>query len=160
MVFPERCFWQTGTVREIESDLLSAVQIRDVRAVRGDDADILKVWRGVEGTNHPDEAISKLAKVREYRNTFAEILVIGAILQRLEGEERDQFERTQTRDREVMLERQKVELRESAEDLEDVAEQQFDGLTSKILRYHAKKMRKGIARRDEALDKEKEKEKV
>jgi hypothetical protein len=113
-----------------------AVQIRDVRALRGDDANILAIWRGEaehrggparsgqrsktrqssvagsgSGTGLPsilpdddekshlkappvfDEAEDMLGRVRRYRNTFAEILVLGSILQKLEGEELNRFER-------------------------------------------------------------------
>lgn len=95
---------------------------------------MLEIWRGVDASMQVDQSVSQLAKVREYRNTFAEILVVGAILQRLEGDERQQFERFKTRDREAMEREQQSQQREAVEDLEDVAEQQFDGLTSKVLR--------------------------
>ncbi|RSH80075.1 hypothetical protein EHS25_007344 [Saitozyma podzolica] len=106
------------------------VQIQDVRAVRGDNANILAIWRGdtVPGARDsvpicehgfkngtgpesllphdekerherkppplPDRSDGMLPKVQRYRNTFAEILVLGAILQKLEvvkiGRERDE----------------------------------------------------------------------
>lgn len=124
------------------------MQVRDVRAMIGDEAPILDVWHTVQHgeldlsvrpppsnrevptdvhTNQhrpngassgssrgkpekqqnrgppteayslqplpPDEAPSMLSRVRAYRNVFAEILVVGSILQKLEGEELRAFER-------------------------------------------------------------------
>jgi potassium channel subfamily K len=109
-----------------------------VKAVRGDDANIMAIWRGVEKSQTEDGPLGKLAKVREYRNTFAEILVIGAILQRLEGEEKNKFERWRTRDEDEEEETEQ----DQAKDLEKVADEQFDGMTKKIMRYHAQKMRR------------------
>jgi potassium channel subfamily K len=93
-----------------------AVQIRDVRALRGDDANILAIWGGdTELTTvtkselkSKNEAVPELSlprdgkeqqglqqsmpsqltdrtdgvlqQARKYRNTFAEILVVGALL--------------------------------------------------------------------------------
>lgn len=105
------------------------MQIRDVRALRGDDANILAIWsgetelttvtkstlsskpeavpkpslpgngkepQGREGRTPsqlagPTEAVVQQA--RKYRNTFAEILVVGALLQDLHGEELGILER-------------------------------------------------------------------
>ncbi|KIR28752.1 potassium channel protein [Cryptococcus deuterogattii LA55] len=94
------------------------VQIRDVKAIRGDDASIVSVWAGEEqaqrdatdkdktnksssgpGADPDKEHHSKksqsdmLTKVTNYRSLFAEILVLGGILQKLEGAELKQFER-------------------------------------------------------------------
>ncbi|GFZ44870.1 hypothetical protein JCM24511_02596 [Saitozyma sp. JCM 24511] len=105
------------------------LQIRDVRAVRGDNGNILAIWRGdrVHGAHDsvpicehgfkngtgpesllphdekernerkpppaPDRSDGMVPKVQRYRNTFAEILVLGAIIQKLEGEELIRFER-------------------------------------------------------------------
>ncbi|KIR32897.1 potassium channel protein [Cryptococcus deuterogattii MMRL2647] len=94
------------------------VQIRDVKAIRGDDASIVSVWAGEEqaqrdatdkdktnksssgpGADPDKEHHSKksqsdmLTKVTNYRTLFAEILVLGGILQKLEGAELKQFER-------------------------------------------------------------------
>ncbi|RXK36226.1 hypothetical protein M231_06496 [Tremella mesenterica] len=91
------------------------VQIRDVRALRGDDANLLAIWRGEEQKtendiaqrkkDQPDQApnmagedkkgheVDMLHRVRRYRDTFAEVLVLGSILQKLEGDDLNQFER-------------------------------------------------------------------
>ncbi|EIW70019.1 hypothetical protein TREMEDRAFT_30177 [Tremella mesenterica DSM 1558] len=91
------------------------VQIRDVRALRGDDANLLAIWRGEEQKtendiaqrkkDQPDQApnmagedkkgheVDMLLRVRRYRDTFAEVLVLGSILQKLEGDDLNQFER-------------------------------------------------------------------
>ncbi|KIS00879.1 potassium channel protein [Cryptococcus deuterogattii 2001/935-1] len=94
------------------------VQIRDVKAIRGDDSSIVSVWAGEEqaqrdatdkdktnksssgpGADPDKEHHSKksqsdmLTKVTNYRSLFAEILVLGGILQKLEGAELKQFER-------------------------------------------------------------------
>jgi hypothetical protein len=46
------------------------------------------------GKQHgPDRSDSMLSKVWSYRNTFAEILMVGRILQTLQGEELNGFER-------------------------------------------------------------------
>ncbi|GFZ44309.1 hypothetical protein JCM24511_02031 [Saitozyma sp. JCM 24511] len=98
------------------------VQIRDVRALRGDDANILAIWSGdsepttvtkseLKSRNDgipqlsllqdgkeqqglqqtmpsqvTDRSDGVLQQARKYRNTFAEILVVGALLQDLQGE--------------------------------------------------------------------------
>ncbi|WWC89755.1 uncharacterized protein L201_004681 [Kwoniella dendrophila CBS 6074] len=98
------------------------VQARDVRALKGDDKDIMAIWYGEseeteKSKNQANVDIQKrgkdnnngqmdnstteqskgqldmLSRVRRYRNTFAEILVVGSILQKLEGEEKERFER-------------------------------------------------------------------
>ncbi|KAL0254181.1 hypothetical protein I308_101561 [Cryptococcus tetragattii IND107] len=94
------------------------VQIRNVKGVRGDDASILSVWAGKEQAHrnatdkdknnqsppapgadpdkehHSEKSQSDmLTKVINYRSLFAEILVLGGILQKLEGAELKQFER-------------------------------------------------------------------
>lgn len=94
------------------------MQIRDVKAIRGDDSSIVSVWAGEEqaqrdatdkdktnksssgpGADPDKEHHSKksqsdmLTKVTNYRSLFAEILVLGGILQKLEGAELKQFER-------------------------------------------------------------------
>ncbi|KAL7423995.1 Potassium channel [Cryptotrichosporon argae] len=81
------------------------IQIRDVRALRGDDANLAAIWRGEEDQRNKDaadrdrahegddDAEDMLARVRRYRNTFAEILVLSSILQKLEGDDLNQFER-------------------------------------------------------------------
>jgi potassium channel subfamily K len=83
------------------------VQIRDVRALRGDDANMLAIWRGEEGQNEHDEQHNNearggeedmLTRVKRYRNTFAEILVLGSILQRLDGAQLEEFERFRGKD--------------------------------------------------------------
>lgn len=94
------------------------MQIRNVKGVRGDDASILSVWAGKEQAHrnatdkdknnqsppapgadpdkehHSEKSQSyMLTKVINYRSLFAEILVLGGILQKLEGAELKQFER-------------------------------------------------------------------
>ncbi|KAE8540951.1 hypothetical protein D1P53_002304 [Cryptococcus gattii VGV] len=94
------------------------VQIRNVKGIRGDDASILSVWAGKEQAHrnatdkdknnqsppapgadpdkehHSEKSQSDmLTKVINYRSLFAEILVLGGILQKLEGAELKQFER-------------------------------------------------------------------
>lgn len=54
----------------------------------------------------PDEAPSMLDRVKAYRNTFAEILVIGSILQKLEGDELRAFERFRLEEAQRDLRRQ------------------------------------------------------
>ncbi|RSH94166.1 hypothetical protein EHS25_003969 [Saitozyma podzolica] len=102
----------------------SSMQIRDVRALRGDEATVLSTWGGELGhkghdaeskakggrgqgpsapqadkgqqagkQQGPDRSHSMLSKVWSYRNTFAEILMVGSILQTLEGAELNRFER-------------------------------------------------------------------
>jgi potassium channel subfamily K, other eukaryote len=121
------------------------VQIRDVRAVRGDDANILSIWRGLNqdsarGSEHPS-TIGKLAKVRQYRNTFAEILVIGSILQRLEGEELNLFERWKEREAQQILQEKELQETMKGEDLERIADAQFDGITSKVFRQNLRRIK-------------------
>jgi potassium channel subfamily K len=126
------------------------VQVRDVKALRGDDANMISIWRGEEEKTARDQkAQSKdqtqqsadqedmLSRVRRYRNTFAEILVIGSILQELEGNELNRFERWRRVDEAEMEE----EGREENEDLEDVADERYDGITGMIFKRHARKLR-------------------
>lgn len=75
-----------------------------------------------------------------YRNTFAEILVLGSILQKLDGEDLNQFERR--RDNE-----QEDEHAEDAgitpdDDLEEVADKRFAGMTGKMLMRQVRKSSK------------------
>jgi len=70
--------------------------VRNVESIRGEDANILSEWRGDAAQRRVEDAnkhFTPLVKVRNYRDLFAEILVVGSILQGLEGEEVHQFER-------------------------------------------------------------------
>ena len=121
------------------------MQIRDVRAVRGDEANVLGIWRGINQNNarqseHPS-TLGKLAKVRQYRNTFAEILVIGSILQRLEGDELNQFERWKAREEKQIEQEKQLQQALGQEDLERIADEQFDGITSRAVRQHMRRVK-------------------
>jgi len=122
-----------------------SVQIRNVRAIRGDEANILGIWRGIDQSNqrnseHP-ATIGKLEKVRRYRNTFAEILVVGSILQRLEGDEVNRFERWKAREKQEIEKEKRLEQALRQEDLERIADEQFDGITWKVLRRHVRRVK-------------------
>lgn len=134
----------------------SPVQVRDVKALRGDDANMLAIWRGEEEKTAQDqkdkaatgprtegsaEQLDMLSRVRRYRNTFAEILVVGSILQKLEGEELNRFERWRTIDEAEKREASK----EGMEDLKDVAEERYDGITGMIFKRKAKRREKDFA---------------
>ncbi|ORY28329.1 hypothetical protein BCR39DRAFT_535524 [Naematelia encephala] len=126
------------------------VQVRDVRALRGDDANMLAIWRGEEQKTardqknreaaHQAEDVDMLNRVRRYRNTFAEILVIGSILQKLEGEELNRFERW--RDEGQTREAEERQGDGDGEALEDVAQETWEGITGRMFRHHAKRIRK------------------
>ncbi|WWC60913.1 uncharacterized protein I303_103489 [Kwoniella dejecticola CBS 10117] len=173
------------------------VQARDVRALKGDDTEILGIWeqesdklkqskvqanRDVQtnnsssttaGTSLQDSTgqLDMLSRVRRYRNTFAEILVVGSILQKLEGEEKERFERFRGDHNERIdfgdgaqdtadeqenessdngakgLRKYKTKTeptkRKSNEvqDIDQVAENKWDGLTSRIYKRWARKVR-------------------
>nr|XP_019042442.1 hypothetical protein I302_09048 [Kwoniella bestiolae CBS 10118]OCF21372.1 hypothetical protein I302_09048 [Kwoniella bestiolae CBS 10118] len=152
------------------------VQARDVRALDGDDTDILAIWQGefqeskksknqasndIENPSNPDSSITNnqtspaqskgqldmLSRVRRYRDTFAEILVVGSILQRLEGEEKEKFERWRAEEEEerrsLERERQNEPHKEEdgAEDIDKLAEHRWDGLTFRIYKRWARKVR-------------------
>ncbi|GFZ48419.1 hypothetical protein JCM24511_06167 [Saitozyma sp. JCM 24511] len=70
------------------------VQIRDVRALRSDDADVLAIWSGnTEQSQLTDRTDGVLQQAWKYRNTFAEILVVGGLLEDLQGEQLGVLER-------------------------------------------------------------------
>lgn len=76
------------------------MQLRNVRAIIGEDdesgTNLLSKWRGDEAQQRLAEInknFTHLVKVQNYRDTFAEVLVVGSILQGLEGEEVKLFER-------------------------------------------------------------------
>ena len=57
-----------------------------------------QVEKAVEGNSTDQGAMAEgdmdmLSRVRRYRETFAEVLVLGSILRKLEGEEQNRFER-------------------------------------------------------------------
>ncbi|ODN83387.1 hypothetical protein L202_01531 [Cryptococcus amylolentus CBS 6039] len=155
--------------KSVERTLLLAdrnVQIRDVRSLRGDDANIISLWAGAEHAEEakhphtskrahdsdPDKTHDNpdppdmLARVSDYRSTFAEILVLGGILQKLEGGEMKKFERWRGGGSEDEDEEISEEIREGsdgridgeAEDMDKVAEKQWGGLTGGALRRHMK----------------------
>ena len=72
---------------------------------------------------------SSADKAGRYRNTFAEILVIGSILQKFEGEDLNRFERW----RKYEVEEAGEERRRAQSDLDKVADRQFHGLSKRIL---------------------------
>lgn len=138
-----------------------------------------------------DEAPSMLARVRAYRNTFAEILVIGSILQKLEGEELRAFERFRLEEAQRDLAKHKQEeeaqaagaavppgkrnslrlpsrratvtappadrsravesdepvedgmaqAQEDVEALEDVADERWDGITSRLVKKEGRRLK-------------------
>ncbi|WWD01178.1 hypothetical protein V866_008118 [Kwoniella sp. B9012] len=149
------------------------VQVRDVRALRGDDKDVLAIWQGeseqtdrskqqasrdIESRHNPDSSVTNnetspaqskgqldmLSRVRRYRNTFAEILVVGSILQKLEGQEKERFERWRAQD-EVSLPDERQEEAdgdgEGATDIDKLADHKWDGLTFRIYKRWARKVR-------------------
>lgn len=119
------------------------MQIRDVRALQDEEQDILAAWRGEVNEKQRDDAANDrdhdhtLERVRRYRNTFAEVLVLGSILQKLEGEEAARFERW--REDSHVDDRQTRE--EAHEDLGQLADSTFGGLTGRVFKIHAKKLR-------------------
>ncbi|ADV20024.1 potassium channel protein [Cryptococcus gattii E566] len=161
------------------------VQIRDVKAIRGDDASIVSVWAGEEqaqrnatdkdknnksssdpGADPDKEHHSKksqsdmLTKVINYRSLFAEILVLGGILQKLEGAELKQFERwrgsllkaengrdggeRRGEDEEANGEIREVanELAEGdAKDMKVLGKERWSGLMKDLIKRQVKKMR-------------------
>ncbi|WVQ71866.1 hypothetical protein IAR50_001408 [Cryptococcus sp. DSM 104548] len=156
--------------KSVERTLLLAdrnVQIRDVRSLRGDDANIISLWAGAEQreqathlrspkrahdvdpdkTHHNPKPPDMLTRVSDYRSTFAEILVLGGILQKLEGGEMKKFERWRGEGSEDGDEEIPEEIREGpdgrvdgeAEDMDEVAEKQWGGLTGEALRGRMKK---------------------
>lgn len=160
------------------------MQIRDVRAVRGDDANIVSVWAGEEQAqrnatekhkNNKSSSIpgaepdkqhhfkgspsDMLARVSNYRSLFAEILVLGGILQKLEGAELKQFERWRGRPLKKMDGRDGVEGREedevmndeirkvahgrvegNAEDMKAVGKDRWSGLMKDLIKRQMRKM--------------------
>jgi potassium channel subfamily K len=131
------------------------VQVRDVKALRKDDANMIAIWRGEEEktardqksnkgprTEHDAEQLDMLSRVRRYRNTFAEILVVGSILQKLEGEELNRFERWRMVDEAEL----NAERKEEAEDIKAVAEERYDGITGMVFRRHARNREKEFTR--------------
>ncbi|KAK8869612.1 hypothetical protein IAR55_000179 [Kwoniella newhampshirensis] len=148
------------------------VQIRDVRALRGDDADILGIWEGEDNQHQHDQEkanaaidsnqqdigqtagvsqeqskgqLDMLTRVRRYRNTFAEILVIGSILQKLEGEDLNKFERWREEEETELGERdirvgQDGKPQGEGEDIDRVAEEKWGGLTGRMFQRHKKKI--------------------
>ncbi len=63
--------------------------------------------------------------------------MIGSILQKLEGDELNRFERL----RNVDKEEQEEEMHNPMEDLERVADEKYDGITGKMFKHHAKRLR-------------------
>ncbi|EAL22856.1 hypothetical protein CNBB0770 [Cryptococcus deneoformans B-3501A] len=173
--------------KSVERTILLAdrnVQIRDVRAVRGDDANIVSVWAGEEQAqrnatekhkNNKSSSIlgaepdkqhhfkgspsDMLARVSNYRSLFAEILVLGGILQKLEGAELKQFERWRGRPLKKMDGRDGVEGREedevmndeirkvahgrvegNAEDMKAVGKDRWSGLMKDLIKRQMRKM--------------------
>ncbi|OXC65870.1 potassium channel protein [Cryptococcus neoformans] len=173
--------------KSVERTILLAdrnVQIRDVRAVRGDDANIVSVWAGEEQAQRnatekdkdnkssstpradPDKPhhfkenpSDMLTRVSNYRSLFAEILVLGGILQKLEGAELKQFERWRGRPLGAMDSRDGDEGHEEdeemddeipevvhgrvesgAEDMKAVGKERWSGLMKDLIRRKLRKM--------------------
>ncbi|WRT67322.1 uncharacterized protein IL334_004292 [Kwoniella shivajii] len=154
------------------------VQARDVRALKGDDKDIMAIWQDESNKNksskrEASEAIDEddqngtaqsktqtkgeldlVTRVNRYRNTFAEVLVIGSVLQHLEGEEKERFERwrefrvEQAEDREQDRTKGKERVNQEneadleAKDINDVADKKWDGLSSRLAKRWVRKVRK------------------
>lgn len=168
------------------------MQIRDVKDIRGDDASIVSVWAGKEqaqrnatdkGKNnksppapgadpdkehHSEKSQSDmLTKVINYRSLFAEILVLGGILQKLEGAEMKQFERWRGtlledhggdgdegpgEDEEMTGEIREVDNRLAegdAKDMKVLGKERWSGLMKDLIKRQARKMR-----HKDGLDKE------
>jgi hypothetical protein len=84
-----------------------------------------------------------LDQVEEYRNLFAEILVLGSSIQELDGTERARFERrpadfTRQKDEQTREEIEQGVLQSVRKD----GEQELGGLTRILYRQHAKKLKK------------------
>ncbi|WWC69262.1 uncharacterized protein I206_103200 [Kwoniella pini CBS 10737] len=164
------------------------VQARDVRALKGDDTEILAIWdeesdklkqskiqankdiqeneqsssNNSTSLQQSKSQLDMLSRVRRYRNTFAEILVVGSILQKLEGEEKEKFERFRGDTLEEATDedennnnnnnkgfkrykteptKPKSESPEEVEDIDKIAENKWDGLSSRIYKRWARKVR-------------------
>ncbi|KAK4687044.1 hypothetical protein P7C73_g3079, partial [Tremellales sp. Uapishka_1] len=136
-----------------------AVQERDVKAIRGDDRNMQAIWRGEERQTKADQEDSRktspdeksggpqdmLSRVKRYRNTFAEILVLGSILQRLKGEDLKMFERWRD-PKEIEGGRAENSRPGETADLDEVADDEFDGITGKLFRLQARRMTKDLKR--------------
>ncbi|WVQ98939.1 hypothetical protein IAU59_006071 [Kwoniella sp. CBS 9459] len=112
--------------------------------------------------------IDMLGRVRRYRNTFAEILVVGSLLQKLDGEEKETFERLkeearveeQSDDQCQAASRDQAQEQEGARntknettrsssqddtgeegDIHAVAEKRWNGLTGRVWRRYVMKVR-------------------
>ncbi|CAD6573140.1 MAG: hypothetical protein TREMPRED_000733 [Tremellales sp. Tagirdzhanova-0007] len=132
------------------------VQIRDVKAMRGDNANMLAIWRGEEDKTEHDKKdrrankditdsadVDMLSRVKRYRNTFAEILVMGSILQNLQGDELHRFERLRGEEKE----QSQAQDPGGSEDM-DQAREKFNGVSGRVFRHHAKKLRQEARERE------------
>ena len=81
--------------------------------------------------------------VGRYRDTFAEVLVVGSILRKLEGDDKNQFERWRGGDQDQTLEIGKSARTDATavEDLNQVADEQFKGITGLLFKRHTKQLR-------------------
>jgi potassium channel subfamily K len=124
--------------------LTATVQIRDVRALRGDDANMMAIWRGEESKTKRDrkqakeehqysdlESTALISRVQRYRNTFAEILVIGSILQKLEGSNQKEFERWRG---EAEIAKQLIE------EPDQIVHEEYRGLGMRMVKHHLTKV--------------------
>ena len=114
--------------------------------------------------------MASLTRFGRYRNTFATILVLGSILQKLSGDDLNRFERWRGHtpvpgspqdEREDPGERERDLGNEAAEDtrqankeIDDIADEHFTGITGLMFRQHTRKLRQGSM---ELLDDKKDK---
>lgn len=88
---------------------------------------------------------AQCADENRYRNTFAEILVIGSILQKLEGEELDRFQRTRTETKE---QKTTAKIKEY-QDLDTIADETYDGITGRLFQRQKKRFRSMVFNMDQ-----------
>jgi hypothetical protein len=89
-----------------------------------------------------DEA-DTLDQVEEYRNLFAEILVLGSNIQELDGTERARFERRPVDSAHQKDDQTREEIEQGAlESVRRDGKQELGGLTRILYRQHAKKLKK------------------
>nr|ODN94990.1 hypothetical protein L204_04335 [Cryptococcus depauperatus CBS 7855] len=143
--------------KSVERTLLLAdrnVQVRDVWALRGDSASVIAAWAGEEkhqsdkdsSRNNSDRLHHNgdpdmLQRVSDYRSMFAEILVLGGILQKLEGTDLKTFVRwkeTNTEENsegdECMSQEGHIGLDGRPRDMEEVGESKWGDLMSGMVR--------------------------
>jgi potassium channel subfamily K len=118
------------------------VQIRDVRALRGDDADVLAIWSdNTEQSQLTDRTDGVLQQAWKYRNTFAEILVVGALLQDLQGEQLGVLERWTGWER---LMEDDIPSGEKPTDVEGLSQTTWKGNVGSAVRSWVGKLRRGL----------------